>query len=72
MQKSCEYDTQGFYMCKTKQILKDTKSCGVNNQELIYRAADTHYDMNKKALLYQLRATQTGFDKLVQKENSEK
>lgn len=71
MQRSCEYDTQGFYMCKNKPILKDTKSCGTDNKELIYRAADTHYDMNMKALLYQLRATQTGFDKLVQKENSE-
>lgn len=72
MQRSCQYDTQGFYMCKNKPILKKEQSCDTDNTGLAYRSADTHYDMNMKALLYQLRATPRGFDKLVQKENSEK
>jgi hypothetical protein len=63
MDKFCEYNTQGFYFCGKKPT---KSSCG-DDRELLYRLSDTHYDMNMKALRYQLRVTQKGYDDAVHK-----
>lgn len=71
MDMFCEYNSQGFYACDLKNKPPKDNKCG-DNKELIYRAMDTHYDMNMKAMLYQLRATQKGYDTAIHREKSDK
>lgn len=65
MDEKCEFTTQGIYACYKKNNKESEKKnkCGDgdNNTILKYNAADIHYDMNMRAMLYQLRATETGY-----------
>lgn len=61
MESVCEFTTQGIYACRNKEKKPQTPVCDDDTTILKYSAADVHYDMNMRAMLYQLRATEAGY-----------